>query len=249
MMFAKIFKQMIEGYSYFLYPIFSTWVLVEVIAPNSGLPTGIITAALFCLGLIGYPAAASLIAKRWDNTVFWLTMERFSLVIDYLLLAFLSGAMLFSFIFISYMITGGAPVIFEIIAELLSFFGLSGLVIRFWPLFNISFLYSGYSRWSGSGGGNVWIGPSFGTAWKMTGQDHVLRELSLPFAATAVVLILPYCLLRFHLDAKGIFLTAANFYLYAFILPYLSVMADDFAQKCLVESPFELNDNNLDDRE
>jgi len=221
--------------------------MVEFVAPATGYPLEMITAGLFCVSFVGYPAAAAKNTGRWESNVFWLAMERSSLIVDYIILLIFLLITLIVSTLVAHWFIGADSNAFSLLAGLLWSTSIVFVWLRFWPMINISFIYDGYSRWSRVAEGNVWIGPGFGTAWQMTKQQDAFRRATIPLSLAVIVLVGCYCLIRFVADVEGGSLTVLNLFFYAFVLPFISTLADDLSLQCKVSATLDNDNDNGDD--
>lgn len=63
-------------------------------------------------------------------------------------------------------------------------------LLRLWPVPVVTYLYPGRDLLTNELGRHwIWSGPSFGTAWRMTGRAGALAGATLPWAATTVLVL------------------------------------------------------------
>lgn len=239
--------RVLTGIPSFFYAIISTWFMVEVIAPKTGAPLAITSACFFIIGLVGYPAAAAKNAGRWPTDVFSLTLERFSLVLDYFLILMIIAAMLLISILLANTLFESHSFALSIVSGFV--WGTSCLMLwcRLWPMINISFIYAGQSRWSASADGSIWYGPGFAAAWKMTQQPGLFMQATVPLSLAVFVLAGGYACIRFGGYLDGIALMILYCVFYIFILPFLFTLADTLAVRHKIDSKKSLNDHSESD--
>ncbi len=215
-----------RDYPQFLPAILVTWLLVEVVAEASGRPMVVVAPSLFCLGLVGYAAAAAKAAGRSEENVVRLTVTRASACLSYLGILLIVGLVSIVVLVIAAAFGAGHDPRVQKLG-LGAWAALMLLVCsRLWPGLVVPFLYGGRVRYSGSTRSMLWVGPGLPTAWKMTGAPGVLARISAPFLlVTALTAGLWGC-------ARGLLTLAApvRFVLdavfYAAIVPFLMTLAD-----------------------
>jgi hypothetical protein len=215
-----------SGYLSFLPAILVTWVLVEVVAPASGRPMIVIVPGLFCLGLVGYAAAAAKTAGRSEDNVVWLTVTRASACVSYLGILLIL-ALLFVLVLGIGMAFGAGrdPRVLEICLGLWALLALM-VCSRLWPGLVVTFLYGGRVRYSGSARSMLWVGPGLPTAWRMTAAPGVLVQISAPYLLVASLTAGSWGGARAFLAVPGVARFALDAAFYAAIVPFLVTLAD-----------------------
>jgi hypothetical protein len=219
--------------------ILVTWVLVEVVAGAAKGPRVAVAPALFCLGLVGYAAAASRAAGRSEENVVWLTVTRASACLSYLgillILALLSLLVLGIGVALG---AGHDPLVLGIavgVGTVLSLLVCS----RLWPGLVVPFLYGGATRYSGAARSTLWVGPGLPTAWRMTAAPGVLTRVSAPYLLVAGLTTGVWGVARglFALPASVRFGLDAIFY--AGVVPFLVTLADVLADELRVPTHWD----------
>jgi hypothetical protein len=215
-----------RSYLQFLPAILVTWLLVEVVAGASGRPMVVIAPSLFCLGLVGYAAAAARAAGRSEENVVWLTVTRASACVSYLGILLVLG--LVSLIVLGVAAALGAghdPLVLEIAVGVWAALVLL-VCSRLWPGLVVPFLYGGRVRYSGSARSMLWVGPGLPTAWRMTATPGVLARVSAPYLLVAAFTAGAWGGARAFLALPGPVRFALDAAFYAAVVPFLVTLAD-----------------------
>ena len=225
------------GYRLFLPAILVTWLLVEVGAAASGGPRVAVAPGLFCLGLVGYAAAAARAAGRTGENVLWLTVTRASACLSYL--GVLLILLLLSVLVFGIGVALGAVHDSLVLRVCLGVWGALVLLAcgRLWPGLVVPFLYGGDVRYSASARSALWVGPGLPTAWRMTAAPGVLVRVSTPYLLVVLLTAGAWGGARGLLDPAGLVRLALDGAFYAAIVPFLVTLADVLGSELRVPVP------------
>jgi hypothetical protein len=228
-----------RGYPSFVPGILSTWVLVEVVAPASGRPMVVIAPALFCLGLVGYAAAAARSAGRTEENVVWLTITRSSACLSYLGLLLILAMV--SVIVAGVGLAAGAEHDPLVLGICLGTWALGILLVcsRLWPGVVVPFLYGGDTRYSASARSTLWVGPGLPTAWRMTKAPGVLLRVSVPYLLVVALVAGAWGSARGLLGAAGVVRFTLDAAFYSLGVPVLVTLADCLGDGLRVPTPWD----------